>query len=206
MHFEWRTEGRTLLLLTAAFLAALWVPFDAPRFEGALHEAFALLQWYAREHVVSCLLPALLIAGAIAVFVSQGSVIRLLGAGANKLVAYGVASVSGTILAVCSCTVLPLFGGLYKRGAGLGPGRCVPLLRSGDQHPRHRADGKGARLRTGRGAGDRRRRVFGDHRPRDGGALSPRGGARNDVHSPGRWWCRRIASVLRGPVSSLCSR
>jgi uncharacterized membrane protein YraQ (UPF0718 family) len=129
MQFEWRTEGRTLLLLTAAFLAALWVPFDAPRFEGALHEAFALLQWYAREHVVSCLLPALLIAGAIAVFVSQGSVIRLLGAGANKLVAYGVASVSGAILAVCSCTVLPLFGGLYKRGAGLGP--AVAFLYSG---------------------------------------------------------------------------
>ena len=129
MLFEWRTEGRTLLLLTGAFLAALWVPFDAPRFEGALHEAFALLQWYAREHVVSCLLPALLIAGAIAVFISQGAVIRLLGAGANKLVAYGVASVSGTILAVCSCTVLPLFGGLYKRGAGLGP--AVAFLYSG---------------------------------------------------------------------------
>lgn len=129
MPFEWRTEGRTLLLLTAAFIAALWVPFDAPRFENSLHEAFALLQWYAREHVVSCLLPALLIAGGIAVFISQGAVIRLLGAGANKLVAYGIASVSGTILAVCSCTVLPLFGGLYKRGAGLGP--AIAFLYSG---------------------------------------------------------------------------
>lgn len=129
MPFEWKTEGRILLLLTAAFLAALWVPFDAPRFEGSLHEAFALLQWYAREHVVSCLLPALLIAGAIAVFISQGSVIRLLGADANKAVAYGTASVSGTILAVCSCTVLPLFGGLYRRGAGLGP--AIAFLYSG---------------------------------------------------------------------------
>jgi uncharacterized membrane protein YraQ (UPF0718 family) len=129
MPFEWRTDGRTLLLLTAVFVAALWVPFDAPRFEGALHEAFALLQWYAREHVVLCLLPALLIAGAIAVFISQGAVIRLLGAGANKVVAYGIASVSGTILAVCSCTVLPLFGGLYKRGAGLGP--AIAFLYSG---------------------------------------------------------------------------
>lgn len=129
MPFEWRTEGRTFLLLTAAFVAALWVPFDAPRFEGALHEAFALLQWYAREHVVLCLLPALLIAGAIAVFISQGAVIRLLGAGANRVVAYGIASVSGTILAVCSCTVLPLFGGLYKRGAGLGP--AIAFLYSG---------------------------------------------------------------------------
>jgi len=129
MPFEWRTEGRTLLLLTAAFIAALWVPFDAPRFGNSLHEAFALLQWYAREHVVSCLLPALLIAGAIAVFISQGAVIRLLGAGANKVVAYGIASISGTILAVCSCTVLPLFGGLYKRGAGLGP--AIAFLYSG---------------------------------------------------------------------------
>jgi uncharacterized membrane protein YraQ (UPF0718 family) len=129
MPFEWRTEGRTLLLLAAAFFAALWVPFDAPRFEGSLHEAFALLQWYAREHVVSCLLPALMIAGAIAVFISQGAVIRLLGADANKVVAYGTASVSGTILAVCSCTVLPLFGGLYRRGAGLGP--AIAFLYSG---------------------------------------------------------------------------
>jgi uncharacterized protein len=129
MPFNWRTDGRVLLLLTTAFIAALWVPFDAPRFEGALHEAFALLQWYAREHVVLCLLPALLIAGAIAVFISQGAVIRLLGAGANKLIAYGIASVSGAILAVCSCTVLPLFGGLYKRGAGLGP--AIAFLYSG---------------------------------------------------------------------------
>src|SRR5512132_1859387 len=132
MPFEWRTEGRTLLLLTAAFIAALWIPFDAPRFEDSLQEAFALLQWYAREHVVSCLLPALLIAGAIAVFISQGAVIRLLGAGANKVVAYGIASISGTILAVCSCTVLPLFGGLYKRRRS-GPGDRLPLFRSGDQ-------------------------------------------------------------------------
>ncbi len=129
MPFEWRTEGRTLLLLAAAFFAALWVPFDAPRFEGSLHEAFALLQWYAREHVVSCLLPALMIAGAIAVFISQGAVIGLLGADANKAVAYGTASISGTILAVCSCTVLPLFGGLYRRGAGLGP--AIAFLYSG---------------------------------------------------------------------------
>ncbi len=129
MPFDWRTDGRTLLLLTAAFIAALSIPFGAPRFEGSLHEAFALLQWYAREHVVSCLLPALLIAGAVAVFISQGAVIRLLGAGANKAVAYGIASISGTILAVCSCTVLPLFGGLYKRGAGLGP--AIAFLYSG---------------------------------------------------------------------------
>lgn len=129
MPFEWRTDGRTLLLLTVVFLAALWIPFDAPRVGGAVHEAFALLQGYAREHVILCLLPALLIAGALAVFISQGAVIRLLGNGAHKGIAYGIASVSGTILAVCSCTVLPLFGGLYKRGAGLGP--AIAFLYSG---------------------------------------------------------------------------
>jgi uncharacterized protein len=129
MPFEWKADGRTLFWLTAALIAAVTIPFDSPRFEGALHEAFLLLQSYAREHVVACLLPALLIAGAIAVFISQGAVIRLLGAGANKLVAYSVASTSGAILAVCSCTVLPLFGGLYKRGAGLGP--AIAFLYSG---------------------------------------------------------------------------
>jgi uncharacterized protein len=126
---DWKTEGRILLALTAVFLAALWMPVGVPRFDGAVHEALALVQWYAREHVVLCLLPAFLIAGAMAVFVSQGAVIKHLGADANKIVAYGVASVSGTILAVCSCTVLPLFGGLYKRGAGLGP--AIAFLYSG---------------------------------------------------------------------------
>ncbi len=92
-------------------------------------EALHLAKWYAREHVILCLLPAFFIAGAIAVFVSQASVMRYLGAGANKVVAYGVASVSGTILAVCSCTVLPLFAGIYRMGAGLGP--AVAFLYSG---------------------------------------------------------------------------
>ena len=87
---------------------------------GAL-EALRLVRWYAREHVLLCLVPAFFIAGAIGVFISQGAVMKYLGAGANKVLAYGVASVSGSILAVCSCTVLPLFAGIYKRGAGLGP-------------------------------------------------------------------------------------
>jgi uncharacterized membrane protein YraQ (UPF0718 family) len=129
MPIDWKTEGRILLALTAVFLAALWMPVGVPRFDDAVHEALALMQWYAREHVVLCLLPAFLIAGAMAVFVSQGAVIKHLGADANKIVAYGVASVSGSILAVCSCTVLPLFGGLYKRGAGLGP--AIAFLYSG---------------------------------------------------------------------------
>ncbi len=89
--------------------------------QGALIEAFAMLHEYAREHVLLCLVPALFIAGAIAVFVSQASVMRYFGPAANKALSYSVASVSGTILAVCSCTVLPLFAGIYTRGAGIGP-------------------------------------------------------------------------------------
>jgi uncharacterized membrane protein YraQ (UPF0718 family) len=97
------------------------VPVGAPRFDGAVLESLQLVKWYAREHVLLCLVPAFLIAGAIAVFVSQASVMKYLGAGANKVLAYGVAAVSGSVLAVCSCTVLPLFAGIYQMGAGLGP-------------------------------------------------------------------------------------
>ena len=84
---------------------------------------------YLSAHVLTCLIPAFFIAGAIAVFVSQGAVLRYFGPKANKLLSYSVASVSGTILAVCSCTVLPLFGSIYKRGAGIGP--AVAFLYSG---------------------------------------------------------------------------
>lgn len=116
-----KRELRLSLLLGGTFLAAYFVPWSAPVVQKALAEAFLLLQDYAREHVLTCLIPALFIAGGIAVFVSQASVVRYLGYGANKILAYGVASVSGTVLAVCSCTVLPLFAGIYTRGAGLGP-------------------------------------------------------------------------------------
>ncbi len=116
-----KRELRLSLLLSGTFLAAYLVPWSAPVVQKALAEAFLLLQDYAREHVLTCLVPALFIAGGIATFVSQASVIRYLGHGARKAVAYGVASVSGTVLAVCSCTVLPLFAGIYTRGAGLGP-------------------------------------------------------------------------------------
>ncbi len=114
-------EWKKLLLLVGAFLVAFWLPVGRPRFQAAVMEALHLVRWYAREHVVLCLVPAFFIAGAIAVFVSQASVMKYLGAGANKVLAYGVASVSGTILAVCSCTVLPLFAGIHRMGAGLGP-------------------------------------------------------------------------------------
>jgi len=114
-------ERYKFLLIVLAFLAAYFIPFESTRVRGAGLEAFLMLQEYARAHVLTCLVPAFFIAGAISVFVSQASVMKYLGPKANKFLAYGVASVSGTILAVCSCTVLPLFAGIYTRGAGLGP-------------------------------------------------------------------------------------
>ena len=110
-----------MLIITAVFLGFFFLPVGAPRFDNAVMEAFYLARDYARLHVIFCLVPAFFIAGAIGVFLSQESVMRYLGAKANKVLAYAVASVSGTILAVCSCTVLPLFAGICKKGAGLGP-------------------------------------------------------------------------------------
>ncbi len=118
---EWKNEWKALLVIVGIFLLAFYLPVGAPRFDNAVLEAFHLVKWYAQEHVLLCLVPAFFIAGAIGVFVSQASVMKYLGARANKVLAYGVASVSGTILAVCSCTVLPLFAGIYRMGAGLGP-------------------------------------------------------------------------------------
>ena len=116
-----KTESKKLLLIVTAFLILYFLPVGAGRFDNAVMQSLLLVKWYAREHVLLCLVPAFFIAGAISVFVSQASVMKYLGAKANKFLAYGVASVSGTILAVCSCTVLPLFAGIYKMGAGLGP-------------------------------------------------------------------------------------
>jgi uncharacterized membrane protein YraQ (UPF0718 family) len=117
----WKIEWKKLAVIIAVFLGCFYLPAGIPRFDNAVGESLHLVRWYAREHVLLCLVPAFFIAGAISVFVSQASVMKYLGAGANKVLAYGVASVSGTILAVCSCTVLPLFAGIYKMGAGLGP-------------------------------------------------------------------------------------
>ena len=118
---DFKSEWKKLLLIVAAFLAFFFLPVGQPRFDSALMESLQLARWYAREHVLLCLVPAFFIAGAISVFVSQASVMKYLGARANKVLAYGVASVSGSVLAVCSCTVLPLFAGIYRMGAGLGP-------------------------------------------------------------------------------------
>ena len=116
-----KKQWKKLAIIIAVFAACFYLPVGVPRFNNAVMESLHLVKWYAREHVILCLVPAFFIAGAISVFVSQASVMKYLGAGANKFLAYGVASVSGSILAVCSCTVLPLFAGIYRMGAGLGP-------------------------------------------------------------------------------------
>ncbi|MDD5613773.1 MAG: permease [Candidatus Omnitrophica bacterium] len=120
---------KKFIYIVAGFLGAFYLPIENIRFSGAIFEALALVKWYAREHVLLCLLPAFFIAGAVSVFISQASVMKYFGAKAKKVLSYSVASVSGTILAVCSCTVLPLFSGIYKRGAGLGP--AIAFLYSG---------------------------------------------------------------------------
>lgn len=115
------TEKTKLFWLVALYLGAYFIPWADPTVRQAGFESFMMLQEYAQQHVLTCLVPAFFIAGAIAVFVSQAAVLKYFGAQAKKVLAYSVASVSGTVLAVCSCTVLPLFAGIYTRGAGIGP-------------------------------------------------------------------------------------
>ena len=124
-----KKELKTLFWIIAVFTAVFFLPLDSERFTTAVNATLDLAKWYAREHIVLCLLPAFFIAGVIAVFVSQGSVLKYFGANAKKWISYTVAAVSGGILAVCSCTILPLFTSIYKRGAGLGP--AIAFLYSG---------------------------------------------------------------------------
>lgn len=126
---ELKKEIKILLWIIVVFMFAFFMPIESARFNTAVAATFDLVKWYAREHVILCLLPAFFIAGVISVFVSQGSVIKYFGANAKKWLAYSVAAVSGTILAVCSCTILPLFSSIHKRGAGLGP--AIAFLYSG---------------------------------------------------------------------------
>ncbi len=116
-----KNEWKKLVLMFGLFLFLFFLPVEQERFTSGIMESLQLSRWYAREHVLLCLVPAFFIAGAIGVFISQAAVMKYLGARAKKVVAYGVASVSGSILAVCSCTVLPLFAGIWRMGAGLGP-------------------------------------------------------------------------------------
>jgi uncharacterized membrane protein YraQ (UPF0718 family) len=126
---ELKKELKIFAWILGFFLFAYFMPIGTERFNNALLEAFELTKWYAQEHVLLCLVPAFFIAGVIAVFVSQGAVIKYFGAKAKKWKAYLIASLSGTILAVCSCTILPLFSSIHKRGAGLGP--AITFLYSG---------------------------------------------------------------------------
>ncbi|MFO7813645.1 MAG: permease [Pelovirga sp.] len=118
-------ELKILAIIIGVFILCFYLPVEwlksSGRVEAAIWEALYLVRWYAQEHVILCLIPAFFIAGAVAVFISQAAVMKYLGPKANKVTAYGVASVSGTLLAVCSCTILPLFAGIYRMGAGLGP-------------------------------------------------------------------------------------
>ena len=126
---ELKKELKILAWITAGFAFVFFLPIESARFNTAIAATLDLVKWYAREHFILCLLPAFFIAGVISVFVSQASVLKYFGAQAKKWVAYTVAAVSGTILAVCSCTVLPLFSSIHKRGAGLGP--AIAFLYSG---------------------------------------------------------------------------
>ncbi len=126
---EWKKEIKIFAWILGFFLLAYFMPIGTEKFNNALLEAFELTKWYAQEHVLLCLVPAFFIAGVIAVFISQGAVIKYFGANAKKWMAYLIASLSGTILAVCSCTILPLFSSIHKRGAGLGP--AITFLYSG---------------------------------------------------------------------------
>lgn len=128
-RIDWKTIWMPMLLIVGAFLAAFYLPMENKRFTSAVIESLALVKWYAQEHMLLCLVPAFFIAGAISCFISQAAVMRYLGPAANKMLAYGVSSVSGSILAVCSCTILPIFAGIWKRGAGLGP--AIAFLYSG---------------------------------------------------------------------------
>ncbi len=114
-------ELKIFASLVAVFLVAYFLPLGNPRIQQAILEAFKLLQWYAREHTLACVVPALFIAGGIITFLTPEAVMRYLGPQANRVAAYGVASVSGAVLAVCSCSVLPMFAGIYRMGAGIGP-------------------------------------------------------------------------------------
>jgi len=117
-----KRELKTFAWLVGIFLFFYFVPFGDPKISAAVQEAFRLLQWYVREHTLACVVPAMFIAGAISTFLSQASVMRYLGPNSNRFLAYTVGSVAGVILAVCSCSVLPMFAGIYAMGAGLGPG------------------------------------------------------------------------------------
>jgi uncharacterized protein len=116
-----KKERKVLIYIILVFLAFYFLPIKSTLFTAALLSGLELLREYAREHILTCLLPALFIAGAIVALVNKEAVLKYLGSNVKKRISYLIASVSGAILAICSCTILPLFAGIRKRGAGLGP-------------------------------------------------------------------------------------
>ena len=157
-------EWKIFVVFLVIFLAAFVLPVESLRFQNGLVEGFALLKEYARQHVLLCLVPAFFIAGAISVFVSKESVIKYFGAKAKKIVSYSIASISGSVLAVCSCTVLPLFAGIYTRGCWDRTGFSFSLLRTGHQCPSHHLDRQSLGCQTGFGPGRRSCRLCCGHR------------------------------------------
>src|SRR4030043_1492421 len=81
---------------------------------------------YLAAHVLLCLVPAFYIAGAMTALIPKESVTRFLGRNTPKFISYPAAALAGSVLAVCSCTIVPLFAGIYRKGAGLGP--AIPFL------------------------------------------------------------------------------
>jgi len=124
-----KKEWKILAWIIGVFAVFYFVPPSAEWFNNSVVSGVNLLNDYAKHHVLTCLVPALFIAGAIGVFIKKDKVLKYMGADAKKYVSYGIASVSGAVLAVCSCTILPLFAGIRKRGAGLGP--AITFLFSG---------------------------------------------------------------------------
>ena len=184
--------------LATVFLLAYYLNFTSPKIQNAIMEAFFMLQWYAQYHTLACVVPAMFIAGAIAVFFSKEAVLRHLGPKANKVEAYGVASTSGTVLAVCSCSVLPMFAGIYRVGAGLGPASAFLYFRTGHQCDGYFLDGPRVGLRPGHRADHRVGRVRGRHRIDHGGHL-PQGGR---GANPGRDGVARSASGQAKPLAN----
>lgn len=115
--------------IAVLFAIFFFIPYNSSWFNNSVLGGIDLLNEYAKKHVLTCLVPAFFIAGAIAVFIKKEKVMKYLGHEAKKYISYSVASVSGAILAVCSCTILPIFAGIRKRGAGLGP--AITFLFSG---------------------------------------------------------------------------
>ncbi len=189
MNREWKIFAAFL----AIFLLAYFIPLATPQFDAdtnpagakvisAIVEALVMLQWYARNHTLACVVPALFIAGAITTFLSKESVLKHLGPKANKVEAYSVASVSGTVLAVCSCSVLPMFAGIYRVGAGLGPAACFLYAGPAINVLAIFLTARVLGFELGCGPCDRGDGLWRDHRPDHGSDLPPQRGEPHRGH------------------------